>query len=163
MQRRVRRTQAVVLGCGPHAPITQAQRASVPRLHHGHRHNGAGTTSLPESRFAISQSRKGRSSTLPLPPNYYSTAHYSLFTQISENRLHSLFFPLREKLVLLGGKDQSPLFFSSQFIGSQSSTLFPSGSMIQANFPFSCDSGPLTISTPPACSCAIISSRSSTR
>lgn len=34
------------------------------------------------------------------------------------------------------------LFFSSQAIGSQSSTLLPSGSMIQANLPFSCDSGP---------------------
>ena len=40
------------------------------------------------------------------------------------------------------------LFFSSKIIGSHSSTLFLSGSMIHANFPFSCDSGPDTISTP---------------
>jgi hypothetical protein len=40
------------------------------------------------------------------------------------------------------------LFFSSQIIGSHSSTLFLSGSMIHANFPFSCDSGPDTTSTP---------------
>jgi hypothetical protein len=37
---------------------------------------------------------------------------------------------------------QALLFFSSQSIGSHSSTLFPSGSMIQANLPFSADSGP---------------------
>lgn len=55
------------------------------------------------------------------------------------------------------------LFFSSQIIGSQSSTLFPSGSMIQANFPFSWNSGPLKISTPDLVNCLIISSRSSTR
>lgn len=35
------------------------------------------------------------------------------------------------------------LFLSSQSIGSHSSTLLLSGSRIQANFPFSCDSGPL--------------------
>ena len=40
------------------------------------------------------------------------------------------------------------LFFSSEIIGSQSSTLFLSGSMIHANFPFSSDCGPDTISTP---------------
>jgi hypothetical protein len=40
------------------------------------------------------------------------------------------------------------LFFSSGIIGSHSSSLLPSGSMICANFPFSCDSGPDTISTP---------------
>src|SRR5262245_31185276 len=32
---------------------------------------------------------------------------------------------------------QAPLFLSSQVFGSQSSTLFPSGSMIHANLPFS--------------------------
>lgn len=37
---------------------------------------------------------------------------------------------------------QPDLFFSSQIFGSHNSTLFPSGSMIHANFPFSCDSGP---------------------
>jgi hypothetical protein len=61
--------RAVVQGCGLYTPTTQAQRAWLPRLHHGHRHDGAGTTSLPESEFATSQSRKGRSSTMPLPPN----------------------------------------------------------------------------------------------
>ena len=45
------------------------------------------------------------------------------------------------------GANQASLFFSSQSMGSHSSTLLPSGSMIQANFPFSWDSGPLTIST----------------
>src|SRR5215813_5171378 len=34
--------------------------------------------------------------------------------------------------------------------------------MIHANLPFSCDSGPATTSTPPARSCAIISTRLST-
>src|SRR5215213_129612 len=63
----------------------------------------------------------------------------------------------------LGQGLQAPLFFSSQLIGSHNSTLFPSGSMIHANLPFSCDSGPPMISTPPALSCAIISSRLSTR
>src|SRR5688572_4766846 len=58
---------------------------------------------------------------------------------------------------------QATLFLSSHFIGSHSSTLLPSGSMIHANFPFSCDSGPPTISTPPVRSCSIISSRLSTR
>ncbi len=58
---------------------------------------------------------------------------------------------------------QAPLFFSSQSFGSQSSILFPSGSMIHANLPFSCDSGPLTTSTPPARNCSSKSSRLSTR
>src|SRR6185503_2055068 len=58
---------------------------------------------------------------------------------------------------------QALLFLSSQSIGSQSSTLFPSGSMIHANFPFSADSGPDTISIPDARSCPSISSRLSTR
>src|SRR5207237_4454694 len=62
----------------------------------------------------------------------------------------------------LGQELQALLFFSSQIIGSHNSTLFPSGSMIHANLPFSCDSGPPTISIPPALSCAIISSRLST-
>lgn len=51
-------------------------------------------------------------------------------------------------LMPLRTMDFHALFFSSQFIGSQSSTLLLSGSMIHANFPFSCDSGPDTISTP---------------
>src|SRR3546814_18442995 len=54
-----------------------------------------------------------------------------------------------------------PLAF--QRLGSKSSTLFPSGSMIHANFPFSCDSGPPMIATPASRSRARISSRSSTR
>src|SRR5207245_9224702 len=43
---------------------------------------------------------------------------------------------------LLGGVSQAPLFLSSHTFGSQSSTLFSSGSMIHANLPFSCDSDP---------------------
>jgi hypothetical protein len=58
---------------------------------------------------------------------------------------------------------QASLLLSFHSIGSQSSTLFPSGSIIHANLPFSCDSGPPTISIPEARSCASISSRSSTR
>ena len=58
---------------------------------------------------------------------------------------------------------QAPLFLSSQVFGSQSSTLFPSGSMIHANLPFSCDSGPWMTSTPPARSCSSSSPRLSTR
>src|SRR3989442_15969366 len=50
---------------------------------------------------------------------------------------------------LLGGVSQAPLFLSSHTFGSQSSTLFSSGSMIHANLPFSCDSGPWMIATPP--------------
>lgn len=46
------------------------------------------------------------------------------------------------------GIDFHALFFSSMIIGSQSSTLLPSGSMIHANFPFSSDCGPDTVSTP---------------
>lgn len=59
--------------------------------------------------------------------------------------------------------DYSPLFLSSQSMGSHSSTLLPSGSMIQANLPFSCDSGPPTSGTPPCSSCDTISSMLSTR
>ncbi len=49
-----------------------------------------------------------------------------------------------------GDRAHAPLFLSSQRIGSQSSTLLPSGSMIHANLPFSWDSGPWMTSTPPA-------------
>src|SRR5258705_5612881 len=45
------------------------------------------------------------------------------------------------------------LFLSSHSIGSHSSTLLPSGSRIQANLPFSADSGPFTVSIPLAFSC----------
>ena len=55
------------------------------------------------------------------------------------------------------------LFFSSHGMGSQSSTLFPSGSRIQANFPFSWDSGPFKISTPFRFSSATISDMLSIR
>ncbi len=58
---------------------------------------------------------------------------------------------------------QAPLFLSSQTFGSQSSILFSSGSMIHANLPFSCDSGPWMTSTPPARSCSSSSPRLSTR
>jgi hypothetical protein len=58
---------------------------------------------------------------------------------------------------------QAPLFLSSQAFGSQSSILFSSGSMIHANFPFSCDSGPWMTSTPAARSCSSSSPRLSTR
>ena len=58
---------------------------------------------------------------------------------------------------------QAFLFFSSEVIGSHSSTLLPSGSMIQANLPFSSESGPLTISIPLLLSCASSAIRSSTR
>lgn len=51
-----------------------------------------------------------------------------------------------------------PLFFSSQILGSQSSTLLPSGSIIHANLPFSWVSGPWMTSMPEAVSCATISS-----
>lgn len=61
------------------------------------------------------------------------------------------------------GTPHPSLFFSSQGTGCHSSTLLPSGSMIHANVPFSCDSGPLTISTPAARSWSSISARSSTR
>jgi hypothetical protein len=47
--------------------------------------------------------------------------------------------------------------------GSQSSTLFPSGSMIHANLPLSSDSGPFTTSMPLSLSCASNAVRSSTR
>ena len=55
------------------------------------------------------------------------------------------------------------LFLSSQSIGSHSSTLLPSGSRIQANLPFSADSGPFTGSIPFAFSCASMPSSESTR
>src|SRR5688572_20744368 len=55
------------------------------------------------------------------------------------------------------------LFLSSQSIGSHSSTLLPSGSRIQANLPFSADSGPFTGSIPFAFSCARMPSSESTR
>ena len=55
------------------------------------------------------------------------------------------------------------LFLSSQSIGSHSSTLLPSGSRIQANLPFSADSGPFTGSIPFALSCASMPSSESTR
>lgn len=55
------------------------------------------------------------------------------------------------------------LFLSSQSLGSQSSILLSSGSITQANAPFSWYSGPLSIAMPAAVSCAIISSRLSTR
>src|SRR5262249_50860542 len=55
------------------------------------------------------------------------------------------------------------LFCSSHGIGSQSSTLFPSGSRTHANFPFSWDSGPFQISTPFRFSCASISDMLSIR
>src|SRR6266576_1404565 len=58
---------------------------------------------------------------------------------------------------------QAPLFLSSQTFGSQSSILLSSGSMIHANLPFSCDSGPWMIATPPARSCPSSSPRLSTR
>ena len=48
-------------------------------------------------------------------------------------------------------------------IGSHSSTLLPSGSMTQANLPFSSVSGPLRISTPFCFSCASIPAMLSTR
>ena len=41
---------------------------------------------------------------------------------------------------------QALLFLSFQILGSQSSILLSSGSIIHANLPFSCDSGPWTIS-----------------
>src|SRR2546422_6079463 len=47
-------------------------------------------------------------------------------------------------------RSQAPLFLSSHTFGSQSSILLSSGSMIHANLPFSCDSGPWMIATPPA-------------
>jgi DNA-binding transcriptional MerR regulator len=55
------------------------------------------------------------------------------------------------------------LFLSSQSIGSHSSTLLPSGSRIQANLPFSAESGPFTGSIPFAFSCASMPSSESTR
>lgn len=55
------------------------------------------------------------------------------------------------------------LFFSSQSFGSHSSTLLPSRSRIQANLPFSADSGPFKTCTPAARSDASRASRSSTR
>ena len=64
---------------------------------------------------------------------------------------------------VVGRHSQAPLFLSSQTFGSQSSTLFSSGSMIHANLPFSCDSGPWMTSTPPARSCSSSSPRLSTR
>ncbi len=45
--------------------------------------------------------------------------------------------PMIRKLFRSLSNGQAPLFFSSQSIGSHNSTLFPSGSMIHANFPFS--------------------------
>jgi hypothetical protein len=81
--------------------------------------------------------------------------------------------PMREMIALLlafvmqrargGRRTQAPLFLSSQSFGSQSSILLPSGSMIHANFPFSCDSGPWMIATSPARNCSSSPSRSSTR
>jgi hypothetical protein len=59
--------------------------------------------------------------------------------------------------------DQPALFLSSNSCGSHNSTLLPSGSLIHANFPFSCDSGPLRISTPAARRFASSPVRSSTR
>ena len=61
------------------------------------------------------------------------------------------------------GRRQAPLFLSSHAFGSQSSTLLSSGSMIQANLPFSCDSGPWMMATPSARSWSSISPRLSTR
>ncbi len=58
---------------------------------------------------------------------------------------------------------QGALFFASKIIGSHNSTLLPSGSIIHANLPFSCDSGPPTTSIASVRSCASNSSRLSTR
>src|SRR6185503_17725688 len=70
---------------------------------------------------------------------------------------------LADGLVYLVLIDAHHAFFSSMSFGSHNSTLLPSGSMIHANFPFTSESGPLMISIPPSRSCAIISSRLSTR
>ncbi len=55
------------------------------------------------------------------------------------------------------------LFLLSQSLGSQSSTLLPSGSISQRNLPFSWDSGPLKMATPASRSCLTMSSMLSMR
>ena len=76
-----------------------------------------------------------------------------------------LFFNLVSKrtTVLVQLQPYFALFFSSDSIGSHSSTLFPSGSRIHANFPLSSESGPFKISTSFCFSCANISDMLSIR
>ena len=70
--------------------------------------------------------------------------------------------PIRQFL-LACADSHFALLSSSHGIGSHSSTLFPSGSRIHANFPFSWDSGPFMISTPFRCNSANISAMLSIR